>query len=160
MLRPQFRAALHALKTGDELIVVKFSNVLSHTYEFSLLLDFCGLLKVRLISIEDEIDTSEKLYGQTSALRMMQIIKELPHEIYRQRVKVGEEPMAESRPHLISKREARMQKERRVVSLYLTGHSIEVIMKMCNIRHTALYQILKRNGIKRNRVYKDRVISG
>lgn len=158
--RPQFKTALKALATGDELIIVSFSNALRHTYELSLLLDFCSLLKVRLISIEDEIDTSEKLYGQTSALRMMQIIRELPHDIYSQRERIGEEPIAELQRHLISKKQARIQKERRVVSLYLTGHSIAVIMKMCNIGHTALYQILKRNGIKRDRVYKGSVIDG
>lgn len=159
-IRPQFKNALKSLENGDELIITKFSNTLRQTYQLSLLLDFCSLINVRLISIEDKIDTGEKLYGHTSALRMMQIIKELPHDIYSQRTKVGEEPVTKLQPNQTSKREARMENERRVVSLYLAGYSIETIMKMCNIKHSTLYNILTRYGIKRDRVYKDKIIAG
>lgn len=156
-LRPQLKTALKALENGDELIIAKFSNTVRHTFGLSLLLDYCSLRNIRLISVEDRFDTKDQIFSQNSTLRMMQIIRDLPNDIYRQRVTSGEVARTDARPHLTSKREARMQKERRVITMYLTGHSIEVIMKMCNIKHTALYQILKRNGIKRDRVHKDGV---
>lgn len=156
-LRPQFKTAISRLEPGDELILIRFSNALRHTCQLSLLLDFCRLRGVRLISVEDEIDTHELLFGQSSAIRLMQIIAALPNDILLERRAAGEMPVKEVSAVVQHKRELRVHRERKVVALYLAGQSLEVIMCSCGIRHTSLYDILRRNGISCDRRSRKRL---
>lgn len=150
-LRTGFRQTISQLKSGDELIISRFSNVVQDTHQFAVLLDYCRIGGIRLISVEDRIDTHERLFGVTSALRMIQIITALPKEVHERRLAIGDQKVIHFERKAGVKKEERRRRERTVIEMYLAGHSIETIQKKCDIKHSALYLALKRNGIKPDR---------
>lgn len=149
-LRPKFRQVITGLREGDELIISRFSNVIANLLQMSLLIEFCRMRNIRLISVEERIDTGERLFGVTSALRMMQIMTSVTMEVQTLRDKTEELPIC-SNATSSPKRELRRKREMKVLSMYLAGHSALNISKKCNLTHAYIYRILKRNGVKCNR---------
>ena len=149
-LRPRFRQILEELEEGDELIIGKISNVISSMLQLSLLIDLCQIRHIRLISVEDQIDTHERLFGMTSALRLMQILASLPKEIHSEAMACNEIPMRQC-DFKGRKKEQMRQRDIKVLTMYMAGHSSHIIAKKCNISHTYIFRILKRNGVKCDR---------
>ncbi len=150
-LRPVFRQTISQLQPGDELIITRFSNVVQDTHHLTLLLEYCRMRGIRIISVEDRFDSKEQLFDSTSALRMIQILTALPREIHERRLMFGDSKVLHFERKPSVKKEERRRRERTVLEMYLAGHSIEIIMKKCGIKHSALYMILKRNGVKADR---------
>lgn len=152
--RPQMKAAVKALKQGDEFIIVSFGNCIRHTFSAPLLFSFCEAQDIRLISIQDRIDTHGQVFGNQTEKSVLRMFMGLGEEILKTR-RSTEQPETGCSNTMLSKSELRSERERRVITLYLAGQSIEIIMRVCGIKHTALYQILKRHGIQSNRRLKD-----
>ena len=150
-LRPSFRQTIAQLQPGDEFIITRFSNVVHDTHHLTLLLEYCQMRNIRIISVEDRFDSKERLFDAASALRMIQILTTLPKEIHERRLLIGDPKIMHFERKASVKKEERRRRERTVVEMYLAGHPIEVIKKKCGIKHSALYMILRRNGVQSDR---------
>lgn len=155
IFRPKFREAIKTLKDGDELILASFHSTVKSINEFALLLDFCNLKHIRLISIEDEIDTKDILFAKRSTQGILNMCSNLPTEIIRLRQSLGEERLQAVGSTQTNKRVKRQMRDRLVIALYLAGHSLDMITKRVGIKHSAIYNILKRNGIGRSRIVRE-----
>lgn len=158
ILRPQFKTAINSLNEGDELIIRSFSHSVQTTFGMALLLDYCRIRNIRLISIEDEIDTHEILFKSVSSTKSLNVLASLSNNVLHLRKQIGEEPIKTKMPHILSRQEAIQERDLKVVNLYLAGHTIQYIMERMGIKHTTLYRILKINGIKRNRLVRNKLI--
>lgn len=152
--RPKRKEAISSLKAGDEIILSRLSNALRSLGELALFIEFIKLKEVRLISVEDEIDTQGEVFKRLSSLDLLGIIGRFPEEVMAVRKATGEEKKLKTLSKKTNKREARLKRDSLAISLYLGGHTIEMIMKKAGIRHSTLYNILKRNGIGRGRVIR------
>ena len=56
-LRPQWKQLMDCLERGDELVISKFSNALRGSRELAFFLEFCRVKVIRVISINDRIDS-------------------------------------------------------------------------------------------------------
>lgn len=56
-LRPMWKQLISSLERGDELVVSRFSNALRGTRELATFIEYCRVKVVRIISIQDRIDT-------------------------------------------------------------------------------------------------------
>ena len=150
--RPKLKEALSMLMSGDELILAGFKNAVRSLNELALLIDFCRLKEVRLISVEDEIDTNGELFAAKTQKEFLHLIATLPNEIIEMRQSLGEERLQRTTCAIKDKKRARLKRDQKVINLYLAGHSLEMIMNRTGIKHSCLYNILKRNGIGRDRL--------
>lgn len=151
-LRPKWKEALTRLEGGDDLVIASFGNAVRSLGNLSLLIELCRLRGIRLISIEDRIDTGEELFGHTPVDAVLSMVARLPEKIVTLRQSLGEEKLQHGTGTVSSGKTARLKRDRKAISMYLAGHSIEVIMKKTGIKHTSLYNILHRNGIGRDRM--------
>lgn len=152
--RPKLNEALSNLMSGDELVLAGFGNALRSFNELPLLIDLCRLKGVRLISKGDRIDTKGELFAPPSPEEFLNLIASIPKDIIAMRQSLGEERLQQVTRSVSDKKTARQKRDHKVVNLYLAGHSLDMIMKQTGIKHTSLYNILKRNGIKRDRIFR------
>ncbi len=64
--RPEWKQLMDCLERGDELVISKFSNALRGVRELAMFLEFCRVKVIRIISIQDKIDSKGELFPSTS----------------------------------------------------------------------------------------------
>ena len=79
-LRPQWKQLMDCLERGDELVISKFSNALRGSRELAFFLEFCRVKVIRVISINDRIDSKGVLFPETTVLDVLNIFGALPEE--------------------------------------------------------------------------------
>lgn len=153
-LRPLLRDTLNSLSSGDEFIIVRFSNVVTTLLQVSILTEYCRLRGIRLVSVEDRIDSHELLFGVSGSARIMQRMMSFPLEVLAQRSRAGEVPsrlFGTEGPQ----EEVRRLRDFKVLGMYMSGLSVSLISQKSGLTHAYIYRILKRNGIKCDR-YRER----
>lgn len=83
VMRPQWKQLMNALYRGDVLVVSKFSNAVRGVRELSVCIEMCRIKVVRLISIQDRIDSHNELFKETTAADVLEwwepFLKKSPH---------------------------------------------------------------------------------
>ena len=74
VMRPQWKQLMYTLDRGDVLVVSKFSNAVRGVRELSACLEMCRIKVVRLISIQDRIDTKNELFKDTTAADVLAMV--------------------------------------------------------------------------------------
>lgn len=145
--RPQLRQALLDLNTGDEFIVAKLSHTVHGSQSLNVLLEFCRLKQVRLVSVEDKLDTADELFPDKSTAVLLNIMGSLPHEAIALRSKMQRKlPQPNNSPR--SKvREEKLTRDITAINMYLSGHNIAAIARYMGINKRTLFRIIKRNNI-------------
>lgn len=154
MIRFKWKGMLRKLSDGDELIVARISNALDSLSRFSTLLRFCKSRNVRLISIEDRIDTKGELFPNEN---LLDLIAELPKEILTLKKEHGEVRIDNTVANS-DKKLARKQFNQNVIQFYLTGFTLDVIREKFGISNSEIYRVLRHNGIKANRTVRKKTL--
>ena len=151
--RPEWRRMLSHIKRGDEIVISKFSNALRGVREFGAFLGLCKDYEIRIVSIHDKIDSKGELFPDTSAINVLDIIGRISAETTA--IRRSEARILQRRKDMKPKTEKesiRMKKEKTVVNMYNSGHSIDDIWKVSGYRsRTSVFRVLNRNGVQLNR---------
>lgn len=73
-LRPQWKQLISKLERGDEIVVPKFSNAVRGSRELASFIEFCRIKVVRIISIHDRIDSMGKMFPETTAVDVLNML--------------------------------------------------------------------------------------
>lgn len=152
--RPKLKEAMASLQPGDEFIIVKLSNAARSLSEAMLLIDLCRMRGVRLISIEDRVDTHDLLFERVGTEDLLVVFSTMTQEIIAMRQSLGEERLQRVSGVASTRKAARIKRDHKVISLYLAGHSLDLITRHTGAKRSNIYNILKRNGIGRDRVVR------
>ena len=79
--RPEWKQLMDCLKRGDELVISKFSNALRGVRELAMFLEFCRVKVIRIISIQDKIDSKGELFPSTSIADVLFMFGSLSEEV-------------------------------------------------------------------------------
>ena len=79
-LRPMWKQLISSLERGDELVVSRFSNALRGTRELATFIEYCRVKVVRIISIQDRIDTFDELFPDTKPSQVIRMFGSLSEE--------------------------------------------------------------------------------
>ena len=151
--RPEWRRMLSNLKDGDVVVVSRLSNALRGIRELGVLLGLCKECGIRLISIHDEIDSKGKLFPDTTAGDVLDVIGRISAETTA--IRRSEARILQRRRDMKPKTEkesVRLKKEKTVINMYNSGHSIDDIWKVSGYKsRTSVFRVLNRNGVQLNR---------
>ena len=151
--RPEWRRMLAHLQHGDEIVVTKLSNALRGIRELGVLLGLCKEYGIRLVSIHDEIDSKGKMFPDTTAGDVLDVIGRISAETTA--IRRSEARILQRRKDMKPKTEKesiRLKKEKTVVNMYNSGHSIDDIWKVSGYKsRTSVFRVLNRNGVQLNR---------
>ena len=79
--RPEWKQLMDCLERGDELVISKFSNALRGIRELAMFLEFCRVKVIRIISIQDKIDSKGELFSSTSIADVLFMFGSLSEEV-------------------------------------------------------------------------------
>ena len=149
--RPQWRRMLTRLDKEDVVVGSKLSNALRGIRELGVFLDLCREYKVRLVSIQDRIDTGGELFPDTGANDVIETISRLSSEATSvRRAEQGLKSSRKVRPN--AKRGLRQYRDKTIISMYNAGHSIDDIWEASGYAcRASIFRVLNRNGVTLNR---------
>ena len=152
-LRPQWRKLLCESKERDTIVVSKLSNAVRGVRELGVFLDLCTQYDIRLISINDKIDSKGELFPETSVGDVLKTIGAISFETMK--VRQGQARVSKKRigvkPKTL-KAGLRIDREKTVVNMYNSGYSIDDIWKASGYKsRTSVFRVLNRNGVQLNR---------
>ena len=151
-LRPEWKALLMSLERGDELVLSKFSNALRGTRELSFFLELCRIKVIRIISINDKIDSKDEVFPAMKTSDFLDMIGSLPAEVATLR-KASTHIMRLLTVKTKTKAtKSRQERETTIVNMYNGGHSIDDIWTVSGFKsRSSIFRILKKYGIALNR---------
>ena len=160
--RPLWKQLMITLERGDTLVLSKLSNAIRSSRELAIFLEFCRVKMIRIISIHDKIDSHNELYPETSVKDVLEVIGSLPYEALilrktaahhvRLKEKMAEPISSTTRAQRYASKVQRLEREKVVVNMYVSGHSIEDILKAGGYSsRSSIFRILNKHGITLNR---------
>ena len=145
---------MDCLERGDELVISKFSNALRGVRDLAMFLEFCRVKVIRIISIQDKIDSKGELFPSTSIADVLFMFGSLSEEVVALRkatahveyIKSGIKPTKSSTP------KKGIDRERNIVNMYNNNYTIDDIWKVSGFRsRSSVFRILNKYGVKLNR---------
>ena len=152
-LRPEWRKMLARLQKNDSIVITRLSHALRGIRELGAFLDLCQQYGIRLISLEDRIDTGGQLYQETTVGDVLSSIGKLSSEVMYLRRDEGRAMRLrkKTQPKTL-KAGLKLDREKTVVKMYNSGHSIDDIWKVSGYKsRTSVFRVLNRHGVKLNR---------
>ncbi len=151
-LRPQWKRLLGNCAANDTIVISRLSNALRGVRELGAFLDLCNQYNLRLISIQDKIDTGGELFIETKAADVLSIIGSLSSEANVLRRREARSLQTGAAEPKTIKAGLRKDREKTVVKMYKSGKSIDDIWKASGYRsRTSVFRVLARNGVELNR---------
>lgn len=147
--RPQWNGLIQLLQRGDELVLSKFSNALRGSRQLSLFIELCRVRVVRIISINDRIDSAGILFPETTAADVLAMVGSLPEEAVAMRRSAAHLKVLSSGKLTASKgKYASIEREQKIVSMYNDGISIDTIWRRSGFRsRSSVFRILNKHNI-------------
>lgn len=157
--RPLWKQLMECLLRGDELVLSKFSNAVRGSRELSSFLELCRVKMVRVISIQDRIDSKGELFPETTIVDVLNMYGSLPEEttalrkasshvdqlktIVKPSVRVGGKK---------TKVSDKSNREKNIVNMYNNGYSMDDIFKVSGFSsRSSVFRILNKYGVNLNR---------
>lgn len=152
--RPQRKNLLRQIGNSDEIIVPRLCHIVNGCTQLAVLLEYCDVRNIRLISIEDRVDTAGILYDGESDRNMVSAFKTLASDVVAIKKDNGEEPLQMPASIQTKAVERKTKRNGRVISMYLTGLNIVDILRLNDISKTTLFRVLRKHGIPTDRLGK------
>ena len=155
ILRPQWKQLIASLERGDEIVVAKFSNAVRGIRELAAFIELCRIKVVRIISIQDGIDTRGKLFPETTVAQVLEMVGALPEETAALR-KVSAHiinlQLNIKSPQEKKRSGSRQERNKNIVDMYNNGHSLDDILAVSGFKsRSSVFRILNKFNVKLNR---------
>jgi len=151
-LRPEWKALLMNLERGDELVISKFSNALRGSRELSFFLELCRIKVIRIISINDQIDTKDMAFPPKKTSEILDIVGSLPAEVSILRKASSHIMRLRSVKTKTKATKSRQERETTIVNMYNGGHAIDDIWAVSGFKSkSSIFRVLRKYGIPLNR---------
>ena len=154
-LRPMWKQLISSLERGDELVVSRFSNALRGTRELATFIEYCRVKVVRIISIQDRIDTFDELFPDTKPSQVIRMFGSLSEEcavLRKASAHIIHLQQNIRPPKKSEKALSKLEREKNIVNMYNEGHSIDDIFAISGFTsRSSVFRILNKHGVTLNR---------
>lgn len=154
LTRPQRRTLLRQIGNNDEIIVPRLCHIVNGNTGLAVLLEYCELRNIRLISVEDRVDTAGIFYDGGSDRNLVSAFKALASDVAILKRDNGEKPIQTPTSVQTKAKERRTQRDSCVISMYLAGLNTGDILRHNKISKTTLFRILRKHYIPTDRLGK------
>lgn len=156
--RPQRRNLLRQIENNDEIIVPRLCHIVNGCTGLAVFLEYCEVRNIRLVSIEDRIDTAGILYNGESDRNMVSAFKTLTSDVAAIKKENGEKPLQMPVAVQTASRNRKFQRDSCVISMYLAGLNTDDILRHNGIGKSTLFRILRKHAIPTDRAVRYRPI--
>lgn len=151
-IRPEWKTLLMNLHRNDELVISRFSNALRGTRELSFFLELCRVKVIRIISINDEIDSKDILFPQTKASRVLEVVGSLPSEVAELKKSTTHISNITQPQIKVRVRKNKNDRDLKIINMYKEGYPIDEIWHKSGFSsRSSVFRILAKHGIPLSR---------
>lgn len=138
--RPKWKKFINELSEGDTAIIQSFTNAFRNHGELIFFLKLCSKKKIRLISLEDNIDTSDELFDVSRTSAVFEALIKMSS--YRP---VGTEPSFDPDFAMPSKYEDQVLKRHRaIINMYNAGFKApDIMIKLGYKSASSIFRVLR-----------------
>ena len=138
-----FQMFIKALQRGDTVVFLSMKRMFSSIEAFLMFLRFCQNEEIRIVSVQDEIDTADIIFPLPCSSHWMNILCSL------QTTKGAEHDDAQAELIAETAHERMLKRHCMVMNLYQSGTKIKEIMKLTGYKSSrSIYTILHDNNIE------------
>lgn len=150
---PEWDRLISRLNKSDTLVVSKLSHIVGSTSKLAFFLQFCQVKGIRLVSINDRIDSAGELFPDTTVPDILQMFAMFPKEVNSLRRYSQAQKKINTKINVLTPvAHTQAEKELLVVNMYKGGHRLKDIMKATGYAsRDSVYRILDKSGVKSNR---------
>lgn len=154
--RPWLKYIMERAQEGDTIVFHKLSNALANTVELTNLARLCVGRSIRIVSVQDHIDSQRKYYEPTynDFFVMLSTFSKESYNTKHKFKKLHEPPDS-----VIKIQEQRLKREReaKIINMYMSECTYQQIMDELNIKtRRTIANVLNRNHISLDRHKYDR----
>lgn len=151
-LRPEWKTLLMSLERSDELVISKLSNALRGSRELSFFLELCRIKVIRIISINDRLDSKDLVFPALKTSDLLDIIGSLPAEVAVLRKASAHVMRLRTVKTKTKATKSRQERETTIVNMYNGGHAIDDIWAVSGFKsRSSIFRVLRKYGIALNR---------
>ena len=151
--RTMWDSLMGRVQFGDTVVIPKLSNALRGARQLVFFLEFCRVKNIRLVSIRDRIDSGNELFPGTQTSDMLTAIALLPQEA--NAIRKSSHHISRIKKHIESisdKAMGRVERNKRIVNMYLEGFSIDEIFKESGFSsRSSVFRILNEANVQLDR---------
>jgi DNA invertase Pin-like site-specific DNA recombinase len=155
-LRPQLKVLLTSLKGGDAIVVARLSNIVRSVRDLGMLLEFCRVKALRLISRHDRIDSGDIMFTETRTSDILNSIAMLPSQIESMRSAQDHSKKLKIRRTIKpSKSAVKLDRNKLIIDLYKKGVPVDEIWARSGFRsRSSVFRIIRAYGIEQRKPRK------
>ena len=151
--RTMWDSLMGRVQFGDTVVIPKLSNALRGARQLVFFLEFCRVKNIRLVSIRDRIDSGNELFPGTQTSDVLTAIALLPQEA--NAIRKSSHHISRIKKHIESisdKAMGRVERNKRIVNMYLEGFSIDEIFKESGFSsRSSVFRILNEANVQLDR---------
>lgn len=147
-LRPQWKKLLGCLGRNDEIVLTSFANALRGPLELCYFLEVCRINVIRVISIEDKIDSKDELFDCKTS-DVLHVLESLPFNIGL--IKNAAQRLVDEKhdpTEVKQSQKAKRDRDSMIINMYNNGFSIDEIWQNSGMKsRSSVFNVLKRYKI-------------
>lgn len=138
-----FHSFIEELQDKDIVVFASLIGLFIGSAPFLMFVRFCRRHEIRIISVQDEIDTDDLIFALPSSSKWMSILCSFKTVHKVEHADIQSELLGNN------KHDKMLRRHGIVVNLYTAGYSISDILRMTGYKaKTHIYRILKRYGVE------------
>ena len=142
--RPQWDAFIDSLDNGDSAVLVSFDNAFRNFNDMVFFIKYCTKMGIRIISLDDGMDTQDKLFPETRTANTLELIC----KVFAKRDRNSHDDL-EAELYSNDFADRKLKRYKLVINMYKAGYSVKEIMEKTGYKGKSnIYRVLHKYNVR------------
>ena len=142
--RPQWDAFIDSLDNGDSAVLVSFDNAFRNFNDMVFFIKYCTKMNIRIISLNDKLDTQDKLFPETRTANTLELIC----KVFAKRDRNSHDDL-EAELYSNDFADRKLKRYKLVINMYKAGYSVKEIMEKTGYKGKSnIYRVLHKYNVR------------
>ena len=142
--RPQWDAFIDSLDNGDSAVLVSFDNAFRNFNAMVFFIKYCTKMGIRIISLDDGLDTQDKLVPETRTANTLELIC----KVFAKRDRNSHDDL-EAELYSNDFADRKLKRYKLVINMYKAGYSVKEIMEKTGYKGKSnIYRVLHKYNVR------------
>ena len=142
--RPQWDAFIDSLDNGDSAVLVSFDNAFRNFNDMVFFIQYCTKMGIRIISLDDGLDTQDKLFPETRTANTLELIC----KVFAKRDRNSHDDL-EAELYSNDFADRKLKRYKLVINMYKAGYSVKEIMEKTGYKgKSTIYRVLHKYNVR------------
>ena len=142
--RPEWEKFIDSLEQGDSAVLVSFDNAFRNFNDMVFFIKYCTKMGIRIISLDDGLDTQDKLFPETRTANTLELIC----KVFAKRDRNSHDDL-EAELYSNDFADRKLKRYKLVINMYKAGYSVKEIMEKTGYKGKSnIYRVLHKYNVR------------